>query len=111
MIFLMTLKKINGMKWTDRKTIVGSYSTFEGSPASSVNSNLICGKLLQVICMIGQSLDSIKTYGLRNSLLLAPMPTASTSQILGYNDVLNRLPVIYITEEPLLENLYWLINI
>ena len=29
---------------------------------------------------------SIKTYGLRNSLLLAPMPTASTSQILGNNE-------------------------
>ena len=29
---------------------------------------------------------NIKTYGLRNSLLLAPMPTASTSQILGNNE-------------------------
>jgi ribonucleoside-diphosphate reductase alpha subunit len=28
----------------------------------------------------------IKTYGLRNSLLLAPMPTASTAQILGNNE-------------------------
>tara|TARA_B100000282_G_C31719893_1_gene485449 strand:- start:1266 stop:1859 length:594 start_codon:yes stop_codon:yes gene_type:complete len=30
--------------------------------------------------------QNIKTYGLRNSLLLAPMPTASTSQILGNNE-------------------------
>ena len=30
--------------------------------------------------------ESIKTHGLRNSLLLAPMPTASTSQILGNNE-------------------------
>ena len=30
-----------------------------------------------------------------NSLLMAPMPTASTSQILGVNDVLNRLRVCY----------------
>ena len=29
---------------------------------------------------------SIKEYGLRNSLLVAPMPTASTSQILGNNE-------------------------
>ena len=29
----------------------------------------------------------IKQHGLRNSLLLAPMPTASTSQILGNNEV------------------------
>ena len=30
--------------------------------------------------------ENISKYGLRNSLLLAPMPTASTSQILGYNE-------------------------
>lgn len=29
---------------------------------------------------------SIKDHGVRNSLLLAPMPTASTSQILGNNE-------------------------
>jgi len=29
---------------------------------------------------------NIKKYGLRNSLLVAPMPTASTSQILGNNE-------------------------
>jgi ribonucleotide reductase alpha subunit len=40
--------------------------------------------------------DSIKKYGLRNSLLVAPMPTASTSQILGYNECF----------EPLTSNIY-----
>ncbi|EJW01366.1 ribonucleoside-diphosphate reductase, alpha subunit [Edhazardia aedis USNM 41457] len=30
--------------------------------------------------------ENIKKYGCRNSLLVAPMPTASTSQILGYNE-------------------------
>ncbi len=30
--------------------------------------------------------EEVKTYGVRNSLLLAPMPTASTSQILGNNE-------------------------
>jgi ribonucleoside-diphosphate reductase subunit M1 len=30
--------------------------------------------------------DRIAQYGVRNSLLVAPMPTASTSQILGYNE-------------------------
>lgn len=30
--------------------------------------------------------ESIKVHGLRNSLLLAPMPTASTAQILGNNE-------------------------
>jgi ribonucleotide reductase alpha subunit len=39
---------------------------------------------------------SIMTWGLRNSLLVAPMPTASTSQILGYNECF----------EPLTSNIY-----
>jgi len=30
--------------------------------------------------------DEIKQFGLRNSLLIAPMPTATTSQILGFNE-------------------------
>jgi ribonucleoside-diphosphate reductase alpha chain len=38
----------------------------------------------------------IKTYGVRNSLLLAPMPTASTSQILGNNECI----------EPVTSNIY-----
>jgi ribonucleoside-diphosphate reductase alpha chain len=66
----------------------GSYSTFEGSPASK-------GVLQFDMWGIdpGQSRydwnrlkEDIKTKGLRNSLLLAPMPTASTSQILGNNE-------------------------
>ena len=40
--------------------------------------------------------QSIVKYGLRNSLLVAPMPTASTSQILGYNECF----------EPITSNLY-----
>jgi ribonucleotide reductase alpha subunit len=39
---------------------------------------------------------SIMKHGLRNSLLLAPMPTASTSQILGFNECF----------EPLTSNIY-----
>jgi ribonucleoside-diphosphate reductase alpha subunit len=39
---------------------------------------------------------SICEHGLRNSLLLAPMPTASTSQILGYNECI----------EPITSNIY-----
>jgi ribonucleoside-diphosphate reductase alpha chain len=40
--------------------------------------------------------DHVKVKGIRNSLLLAPMPTASTSQILGYNECF----------EPFTSNLY-----
>ena len=40
--------------------------------------------------------QKIKRYGIRNSLLLAPMPTASTSQILGN----------YECFEPVMSNIY-----
>ena len=40
--------------------------------------------------------EAVKTHGLRNSLLIAPMPTASTSQILGFNECF----------EPFTSNLY-----
>jgi ribonucleoside-diphosphate reductase alpha chain len=40
--------------------------------------------------------DAIITHGLRNSLLVAPMPTASTSQIMGNNDAF----------EPFTSNMY-----
>ena len=67
----------------------GSYETFEGSPASQ--------GILQPDMWEGETKFSgrydwnamrerVKTKGLRNSLLLAPMPTASTAQILGNNE-------------------------
>jgi ribonucleotide reductase alpha subunit len=40
--------------------------------------------------------QDIRKYGLRNSLLVAPMPTASTSQILGFNECI----------EPITSNIY-----
>ena len=69
--------------------IDGSYETFKGSPASE--------GILQPDMWEGETkfsgrydLDAmrerVKTKGLRNSLLLAPMPTASTAQILGNNE-------------------------
>jgi ribonucleoside-diphosphate reductase alpha subunit len=67
----------------------GSYESFEGSPASQ--------GVLQPDMWEGETKFSgrydwnamkerVKTKGLRNSLLLAPMPTASTAQILGNNE-------------------------
>lgn len=75
----------------------GSYSTFEGSPASK-------GKLQFDLWGVEPSdrwnwaelKERIQTHGLRNSLLLAPMPTASTSQILGNNECI----------EPYTSNIY-----
>lgn len=65
----------------------GPYETFKGSPVS-------CG--IFQFDMWGEKpsnrwdwnklKEDVKKYGVRNSLLLAPMPTASTSQILGNNE-------------------------
>ena len=49
--------------------------------------------------------DEIKKNGVRNSLLLAPMPTASTAQILEITSVLNLTHLIFILEEFYLESL------
>jgi ribonucleoside-diphosphate reductase alpha chain len=70
--------------------VEGPYETFVGSPASE-------GRLqpdlwgVTPLTEADKSLDwdalrSKAKAGLRNSLLVAPMPTASTSQILGYNE-------------------------
>lgn len=65
----------------------GAYETFEGSPASK-------GQLQFDLWGVEPSMRwnwytlkaKIQKSGLRNSLLVAPMPTASTSQILGNNE-------------------------
>jgi len=75
----------------------GPYESYEGSPASQ--------GILQ-FDMWGVSPSSrwnwaelkgkIKKFGMRNSLLVAPMPTASTAQILGNNE----------STEPFTSNMY-----
>ena len=65
----------------------GTYETYPGSPAS---------KGILQFDMWGVEpngrwdwsglKDKIAEHGMRNSLLLAPMPTASTAQILGNNE-------------------------
>ena len=68
--------------------VEGPYQTYEGSPVS---------KGIFQFDMWGVTPDSgrwdwtklkqsVKKHGVRNSLLVAPMPTASTSQILGNNE-------------------------
>uniref|UniRef100_A0A6C0DJN5 ribonucleoside-diphosphate reductase n=1 Tax=viral metagenome TaxID=1070528 RepID=A0A6C0DJN5_9ZZZZ len=78
----------------------GSYETFDGSPASK---GLLQPDLWNVtpISESEKTLDwtSLRvnaSQGLRNSLLVAPMPTASTSQILGYTECF----------EPMTSNIY-----
>jgi ribonucleoside-diphosphate reductase alpha subunit len=76
----------------------GTYSSFKGSPSSQ---GILQFDLWSTTPTQGRYdwinlKESIKKYGLRNSLLVAPMPTASTSQILGFNECF----------EPFTSNLY-----
>jgi ribonucleoside-diphosphate reductase alpha chain len=83
----------------------GSYETFQGSPASqgilqfdmwNVNPSDKPSVYRKREYDWASLKDKIKEHGLRNSLLLAPMPTASTSQILGNNECF----------EPITSNIY-----
>ena len=72
----------------DAAKVEGPYSSFEGSPASK---GILQFDLWNMNDHSGRwDWDSLKSdivkNGMRNSLLLAPMPTASTSQILGNNE-------------------------
>lgn len=65
----------------------GPYETFENSPASQGLLQFdLWGKKPTDLWDWDSLKERIKNHGLRNSLLVAPMPTASTSQILGYNE-------------------------
>ena len=67
----------------------GAYSSFKGSPASE---GILQFDLWNAPPAPGGRYDwadlkaKIKRYGIRNSLLIATMPTASTSQIMGFNE-------------------------
>jgi len=74
----------------ERDKHIGAYSTFQGSPISegkfqfdlwSFNRNKLFHKEKWL-----KLEEEIKVYGVRNSLVTALMPTASTSQILGNNE-------------------------
>jgi len=70
--------------------IEGPYQTYKGSPISEgeFQHNLwgIKDEELSGRWDWGKLRKEIKKHGVRNSLLVAPMPTASTSQILGNNE-------------------------
>lgn len=81
----------------DLAKVDGHYESYEGSPISQ--------GILQHDMWEAKTTDrwdwttlrgKIKQYGVRNSLLMAPMPTASTSQILGNNECI----------EPVTSNIY-----
>merc|ERR1712072_929616 len=76
----------------------GPYETFAGSPASKGQLQFdLWGRTPKSGRWNWTALkERIAKYGLRNSLLVAPMPTASTAQILGNNEAF----------EPITQNLY-----
>jgi len=77
---------------------LGAYSSFEGSPASKGVLQFDMWGIDMTNERYNWSIlkEYIIEYGLRNSLLIAPMPTASTSQILGFNECF----------EPITSNIY-----
>merc|ERR1712117_168076 len=82
----------------DLAVLEGPYESFEGSPASQ---GVLQFDMWNVVPGSGRwdwaALKArIVKHGLRNSLLVAPMPTASTAQILGNNE----------SFEPYTQNLY-----
>ena len=65
----------------------GAYSSFTGSPISQGIFQFDMWNVVPSERYDWETLrNDIKAHGLRNSLLVAPMPTASTSQILGNNE-------------------------
>jgi len=69
-------------------TPAGAYSSFLGSPASQgrLQPHLWNKDLSGSRYNWSELRDKVMQHGMRNSLLVAPMPTASTSQILGNNE-------------------------
>jgi len=83
----------------DMALVDGPYETFEGSPASQGVLQPDLWGLAPTAYKTDLDWTDLRArvkLGIRNSLLLAPMPTASTSQILGYNECI----------EPFTSNIY-----
>ena len=95
---LYEMKYTNGTKYALKPKHVGAYQSFEDSPSSK---GILQFDMWGVEPTPGRYdwttlKQSIVENGLRNSLMVAPMPTASTSQILGFNECF----------EPFTSNLY-----
>ena len=81
-----------------REEYLGSYSSYIGSPMyhGELQFDLWQKNITDIHHDWSSLRNDIKKYGVRNSLLVAPMPTASTAQILGN----------YECFEPILSNIY-----
>ena len=84
-------------KLRENNNCIGAYSSFVGSPTSKGILQFDMWNITPSERYDWNKLrENIKIHGLRNSLLCAPMPTASTAQILGNNECF----------EPLTSNIY-----
>ncbi len=87
-----------GASWNHHQPI-GPYDSFKGSPASEgkLQFDLWGEEPRETPYLDWTNLKkNVTIFGVRNSLLIAPMPTASTSQILGNNECI----------EPFTSNMY-----
>lgn len=101
-----TLDEFQTKEFNRPKGQRGSYISFKGSPLSNGQFQFDLWGVEpiretkygeQVVSLDWEKLrERVMKSGARNSLLLAPMPTASTSQILGYNEAI----------EPFTSNIY-----
>ncbi len=81
-IYFASLTESNAIAAKD-----GHYKTYKGSPVSKGELQYdLWGVTPSARWDWSELKGEIKKHGIRNSLLLAPMPTASTSQILGNNE-------------------------
>ena len=75
----------NPEAWESKGRYAGAYSTYDGSPMSK---GIFQFDMWGVVPTAGRHdwatlRESVKTHGIRHSVLIALMPTASTSQIMG----------------------------
>ena len=81
------MKYLRGTEIFLPEQLIGAYSSFKDSPASKGILQFDMWGVTPSDRYNWTTLkESIITHGIRNSLLVAPMPTASTSQILGFNE-------------------------
>ena len=94
--FILTREEDENLK--HKPDLLGSYSSFIGSPTSEGIFQFDMWNIQPIPGRYDWAhlRKQIIQYGLRNSLLVAPMPTASTSQILGNNECF----------EPITSNIY-----
>ena len=88
---------MNEYEKSSLKEFKGAYSSYEGSPVSNgVLQYDMWNETPSDLWDWAKLKKDIKSFGIRNSLLVAPMPTASTAQIMGFTE----------SFEPITTNIY-----